>query len=160
MGTKKKPSPEFMKEFGGLTSFTGFSQKKTTQVNSRNRSIKKRAVLVALERGASFTEACEFAQLERRTFYNWLKSDKKFAAAVEKGEENRTRRVEDALFQNARTGNVTAQIFWLCNRAKGRWENVQKMEHALRQTLPQLLKELTSGKEKKEKQKEEKWEKR
>lgn len=63
------------------------------------------------------------------TFYNWLARDDDFAADVDAAMQSRIKVVEDALFRKAESGNVTACIFWLCNRDKGRWEHVAKIEH-------------------------------
>jgi hypothetical protein len=35
--------------------------------------------------------------------------------------------VEEALFESAVSGNVTAQIFWLCNRAPERWKRLNAL---------------------------------
>jgi len=57
------------------------------------------------------------------SFYNWRRKDKKFDEAVYEAIESRTQIVEDALYKNCLQGNVTAQIFYLKNRSRGRWRD-------------------------------------
>ena len=49
------------------------------------------------------------------------------SSAIKKGIAND--RVEMSLYGKAISGNVTAQIFWLCNREPRRWVNVQRIEN-------------------------------
>ena len=77
----------------------------------------------------SVTDSCKNADISRETFYQWCK-DTKFNDRVNAALDSRVKVVEDALFKNALNGNVVAQIFFLCNRSKNRWENVNKIEHS------------------------------
>lgn len=58
------------------------------------------------------------------------KTKEDFANAIKRGQQQSEISVTKALFDSARSGNVTAQIFWLCNRAKDKWKNVHKIEHS------------------------------
>lgn len=49
-----------------------------------------------------------------------------FAERITQAEMDACEPVEIALYTSAKEGNLGAQIFWLTNRAKGRWENTQK----------------------------------
>lgn len=55
--------------------------------------------------------------------------DDTFAEAIKRGQAKAKGSVTKALFDSARGGNITAQIFWLCNRASDEWQNVQKIEN-------------------------------
>lgn len=48
-----------------------------------------------------------------------------FAKALDEAEREATEQVEDALFQSALGGNVTAQQVWLYNRAPDRWRDAR-----------------------------------
>lgn len=48
-----------------------------------------------------------------------------FAKALDEAEREATDQVEDALFQSALGGNVTAQQVWLYNRAPERWRDAR-----------------------------------
>ena len=52
-----------------------------------------------------------------------------FAAAVSAGRDIADDRVQYSLYRSACEGNVTACIFWLCNRRPDRWRHVQRIEH-------------------------------
>ncbi len=97
----------------------------------------KEAIIASLLNGATVKAACKAAKTNRDTYYAWLKDDKEFADAALKAKDSRIEIVEDALFNRASRGNVTAQIFFLCNRAPERWKNVQKIEASLTE-IPKL----------------------
>jgi len=58
---------------------------------------------------------------------------------AEATDEDRVRQVEDALFEAALGGNVTAATFYLCNRAPERWRPVQKIPTEDRDRLNMAL---------------------
>jgi len=88
------------------------------------------AILESLTNGATITEACKAAGIERSTLWRWQQKYPSVREAVEFALQARIEIVEDALFKKAAMGHVTAMIFWLCNRAPDRWRNVQKIEHS------------------------------
>ena len=64
-----------------------------------------------------------------KTLYEWQKKHREFSNALKKGKEIVDREVENALFKEAKKGNVTAIIFWLKNRKPKEWRDKQDMEH-------------------------------
>ncbi len=88
----------------------------------------KEAFLLSLGGGKSIIDSAEAAGVNRVTAWRWRKS-KRFKEKVLAIIDSRTQTVEDALYASALKGNVVAQIFWLKNRAKDRWSDVQ--EHKL-----------------------------
>lgn len=91
----------------------------------------KPTIILSLNNGATVSSACDGAKISRSTFYQWYKTDPAFAKKVDQAQESRVQHVEDALYKNAITGSLTAQIFFLCNRAPEKWKNVQKVEASL-----------------------------
>lgn len=91
----------------------------------------KPAIILSLKDGSTVAAACAGAKINRDTFYTWYKKDPDFAKQVDEAQESRVQHVEDALYKNAITGSLTAQIFFLCNRAPEKWKNVQKVEASL-----------------------------
>jgi hypothetical protein len=90
----------------------------------------KKAIIKSLEIGNTVSMACSDTGISRDTFYRWLTKDPDFKQEVEIAQNSRIKIVEDALYKNAvDNGNVTAQIFFLCNRYSERWQNVNKVEH-------------------------------
>jgi len=46
-----------------------------------------------------------------------------------KGDAQQTKVVRKETITKTVAPDVTAQIFWLCNRGRGRWRHVQRIEH-------------------------------
>ena len=65
--------------------------------------------------------------MARQTLTMAMKRDPEFAALVEAAEMPVHEAVESALLKSAMSGNVTAQIFYLCNRVPGRWQHVNQV---------------------------------
>lgn len=93
-------------------------------VKSTEATLKKiEVVLESIKNGTSIEKACNGAGIYRSTFYDWLRDSKENKDRYDQLIDSRTLIVEDALFNNALKGNITAQIFWLKNRAPDRWQD-------------------------------------
>ena len=57
------------------------------------------------------------------TVYDWMNKNPEIAAAIKKGRDKSIDMVENALFKSAISGNVTAMIFYLKNRAPERYKD-------------------------------------
>ena len=57
------------------------------------------------------------------TLYDWKKKHLEISEALKKGKEIVDFEVENALLNEALSGNVTAQIFWLKNRRVDKWRD-------------------------------------
>ena len=90
-------------------------------------ALKKEQWLEAYTKTGSITHACRSIGISRFTVHLVLKSDKEFLAKKEDVDNMVDDTVENRLFENTKK-NVIAQIFWLCNRRKGKWQNSQKTE--------------------------------
>jgi len=97
-------------------------------VTNVTKNRQKKAFLESLEKGVSIKEACDYAGVSRMTIWRWRKKYLGFNNKVLLIIDSRTQTVEDALYMNAVNGNITAQIFWLKNRAKERWSD--RFEHS------------------------------
>ena len=98
------------------------------KITEETKKIKREAFLKSLESGVSTTDACKAANISRAAIWEWRQKSKKFDNKVNAVIDSRTQTVEDALYINAVNGNITAQIFWLKNRAKERWSD--RFEHS------------------------------
>lgn len=58
-----------------------------------------------------------------KTLYEWKKTNREISEALKKGKEVVDLEVENALFESAKSGNITAQIFWLKNRRPDKWRD-------------------------------------
>ena len=91
-------------------------------MTEKERREKRRVIIESLENGSTRTAAAKQARIERKTFYNWMATSKKFARRINEALLSQVSVVEDALYKTAVEGSVAAQKFFLCNRASKRWK--------------------------------------
>ena len=84
--------------------------------------------LLSLGRGASIESAAAAVGVNKSTIYETKKEDTEFAAAVDQARLTAVKVIEGALWRKARSGNTTAQIFYLCNRRPEDWKHVNRIE--------------------------------
>lgn len=73
------------------------------------------------EQGLTDAEISSKLHISRQTFYSWRKVHPELEEALRASQERANAMVEAALFKKALSGDVTAQIFFLCNRSSSRW---------------------------------------
>lgn len=75
------------------------------------------------------------------TLYEWKKRFPEISEALKDGKDLPDIQVENALYEAAIAGNVTAMIFWLKNRLKGEWKDkpVEDMQTAALETAMRAL---------------------
>jgi len=78
--------------------------------------------------------SCKAINIERKTYYDWLKKFPIFKQRIEEVKENLTDMVESQLLEN---GNQKAVEFYLINRKKNKYSNKQDIEI----TKPEIVKE-------------------
>jgi len=89
--------------------------------SAKLRSIKKRTFLAKLESTlGNISESCKAANIDRNTYYNWLKADPVFAEAVDTVAELNLDFAESCLKRQIKDGNTTATIFYLKTKGKAR----------------------------------------
>ena len=79
------------------------------------------SILRSLKRGVSISASCKAAQIDTSNFWRWRQKEERIARMTDEIIGSRIQSVEDSLFGSAMKGNVTAQIFFLTNRAPERW---------------------------------------
>lgn len=67
----------------------------------------------------NISTACEKAGISRRTYYDWMEHEA-FRDRCEDVNERTVDLVEGELLKNIRSGNVTAQVFYLKSKGKKR----------------------------------------
>ena len=90
--------------------------------------------------GLTDEQIAENIGIRRETLYDWKKKYPNISNVLKKSKDVADRMVENALFQNAMDGNVTAQIFWLKNRKREAWADRQNIE--LSQPIDDSIKEM------------------
>lgn len=61
--------------------------------------------------------------ISAQTLYDWKNKYPEISEALKRGKEVVDYEVENALVQQAKSGNVTAIIFWLKNRRPDKWRD-------------------------------------
>lgn len=88
--------------------------------------VKSPAVMAAGATLSSIAQACD---VSIPTVQLWMERHEQFSAAVKEARDIVDDSAESSMMRSIRAGNVTAQIFWLCNRRPDRWRHVQRVEH-------------------------------
>jgi hypothetical protein len=107
----------------------GARTKRTATGEGRFGPAKRKAFLEALRNGIGRGEAARSLGIGRNTPIRYGGRHADFAVAVEEAEMAANERVENALFQAAISGNVTACQVWLYNRVPERWQDKRQFQH-------------------------------
>ena len=91
-------------------------------------SIKKAEYLEQLRNGHTRGYAATLTGVGRQTIYDHIKKDKGFGAAISEAEDDAIAKVENALFEAANSGNVTAIQVFLYNRNPKRWADRRNIQ--------------------------------
>lgn len=84
-------------------------------------SIKKASYLEHLSNGHARGYAATLVGVHRSTIADHMKADKEFARAVSEAESDAIGKIENALYEAANSGNITAIQVFLYNRDPRRW---------------------------------------
>ena len=96
---------------------------------------KKELFLKAFESsGCNISQAAKVVGINRRSFYNWCESDKKFEEEVMDVRESIIDFAETALIKNIKEGKETSLIFYLKTKGKERGY-VERTEQKVEQNL-------------------------
>ena len=93
-------------------------------------TIKKGEYLALLRQGHTRGLAASLVGIHRATVSTHMKRDKGFAEAVSEAESDAIGKVENALFEAATSGNVTAIQVFLYNRDPKRWSDKRNIRLA------------------------------
>lgn len=88
--------------------------------------LKKGRFIQLIETGNTVGSVCKVLNITAATYRHHRTTDKEFAEQVDLAKLARDELVEDALYLSALSGNVNAQIFYLCNRRPDRWRSVNR----------------------------------
>uniref|UniRef100_A0A6M3KV19 Putative methyltransferase n=1 Tax=viral metagenome TaxID=1070528 RepID=A0A6M3KV19_9ZZZZ len=104
---------------------------KTGEVDSNKcNDIKKDAYLEYIRNGHTRGYAATLTGLSRVTIFRHMKKDAEFAEAVSEAETDAIAKVENALYEAATSGNVTAIQVFLYNRDPKRWSDRRNIQIA------------------------------
>ncbi len=80
--------------------------------------------------GLTQAQICSVLGISEQTLYKYKKINKEFAEALKKGQHKGIAVVTNALMEQAKSGNLGAQIFYLKNRARADWKDKWDLEHS------------------------------
>ena len=105
---------------------------------------------------------CKQIGLTIPLFYKWRSEDPEWNSKINLIQMSLVDQVADKLFEMAMKGNMVAIIFYLVNRSKGEWVNIQRVEshiemerEKINKTLDTIAKSLRSHNNKEEEKVEE-----
>jgi len=78
--------------------------------------------------GATQEQIYHVLEIKHTTYYKHKKNNAEFADALKRGQSKGIVVIENALFKAAKGGNITAQIFFLKNRDRDNWQDVNRVE--------------------------------
>ncbi len=79
--------------------------------------------------GLTVKQIADCCDVSRSYFYEQMKAKPDIKDAIKRGRSKGIGVVTNSLFQSAKGGNVTAQIFYLKNRQPGKWRDRRDHEH-------------------------------
>lgn len=114
---------------GEITSVYKVQSKKSDHGPTKFDTVKRKAYLDLLASGGRRIASAIAVGVHIKTVERAIQADPDFAEAVSHAEMAANQKVEDALYQSALNGNVTAQQVWLYNRDPHRWRDARRVEH-------------------------------
>ncbi|MHC1679193.1 MAG: helix-turn-helix domain-containing protein [Candidatus Cryosericum sp.] len=84
------------------------------------------------QEGLTDTEISSRLRISRRTLYTWRRGHPELETALRDSKELADALVEHSLFQKALSGDVSACIFYLCNRSPTRWKRNGQVDVEIR----------------------------
>jgi hypothetical protein len=97
----------------------------------QERTLRKKALFIQnfLKSKGILGPAAKATKISRQQVHAWRKEDPAFAEMYNEAEIAACEFVESEMIKQIKSGNTTLTIFYLVNRSKGRYENIQKVEH-------------------------------
>lgn len=91
-------------------------------------NIKRDVFLDLLRKGIRRVQACKKVGVTHKTFKTYFDNHPEFADEVSQAEIDANELIEQALYNTALKGNVTAQQVWLYNRCPDRWQDRRNIQ--------------------------------
>ena len=118
------------------------SDKSDTIKKGQNRTKEKQELFLNQfpKNACNVSVTCKSININRDTYYDWLRKFPKFAKACKDAEESLIDYAESKLMHQIDLGNMTAIIFFLCNRGEKRgWRHVNKIDVGLSEGMRKYL---------------------
>ena len=111
----------------------------TSTQNTQKTDKKKKNFIEALRNNLGhISNACESANISRKTYYNWIDKDKDFKEDVDHVQESLLDLAESKLLENIENNENTAIIFYLKTKGKKRGY-IEKQEVEVVKPISEVL---------------------
>jgi hypothetical protein len=144
---KSLTKPTIVPETNPDTALPTFPLKKEKEIRKeRETTIRKKVRFLNnfIKQHGIITPAAKSANITRQQVLTWRKEDKEFNEKFIEAEAIACEFVESKMMNQIESGNTTLTIFYLVNRSKGRWENIQKVEQRPDDNTTKKIDELLS----------------
>lgn len=84
----------------------------------------------AFSKGFNVTEACNYAEISRDTYYEYLKKNKGFSDKMERAQTNLQRRAKINLAEAIENGNLEESKYFLERKCKDEFSSKQEIQHS------------------------------
>jgi len=102
---------------------------KKQTVNDRVKASQEAFLTVYKAKACNVTASCEAIKIDRKTYYNWREEYLNFDSRCRECEAGLIDYAETQMLKNIEAGKEVSLIFFLCNKAKDKWQNVSKVTH-------------------------------
>jgi len=144
---KSHATPTIIPQNSPDSALPTFPLKKEKEVRAeRTSTIRKKVRFLNhfVSKHGIITPAAKAAGITRQQVLTWRKEDKEFNDKFIEAEAIACEFVESKMMNQIESGNTTLTIFYLVNRSKGRWENIQKVEQRPDDNTTKKIDELLS----------------
>lgn len=93
-------------------------------------------LIAAFHNGFNDTEACYYAQIARKTYYDWLNKDEEFSNKITYAKMHPNIKAKELVISNINEGDVKSAKWWLERRAKDEFST--KQEHKFDPGAPMI----------------------
>lgn len=84
-------------------------------------------LVAAFARGYNDTEACDYAGINRDTYYEWLKKDSEFADKITSSKMRPNMKAKEVVLDAIENGDVKSSQWWLDRKARDEFATRQEM---------------------------------
>jgi len=102
---------------------------KKQTVHDRIKANQERFLTVYKAKACNITASCEAININRLAYYEWREKYPSFDSRCKECEAGLIDYAETQMLKNIEAGKEVSLIFFLCNKAKDKWQNVSKVTH-------------------------------
>ncbi len=98
----------------------------------------------AFSKGFNVTEACNYAEISRETYYSYLEKNREFSDKMERAQTALQRRAKINLAERIESGDLDESKYYLERKCKDEFSTKQEIQHSGNMSINNPLSELTA----------------